>query len=715
MKFDFATIDVNKGNAVLKEAAFSVDVEDFPLLLEFIRKHIYKNPIRTIVQEIIANANDAMREVGKAHNPIEIQLPTKLDPTCYIKDFGPSITPERMHSVYIKYCKSTKRGTNDFNGGFGIGAKTPWAYRDSFGIMTVTEQAHFEDRENCHVLRSYVAYIDESRCGRLAMVEEKVTDEPQGTTIAIPCNKGDESQFEQWLVHLTRFWEILGRPRPTVHGDRSFSWPEIDVKWQGENWFVTKKIDSYSRSEENQPLILLDGVPYPLSISDIDFNRFPLPQKYQDILSHPIRLVFETGELMPALNRENIDYSESAQKVIVERLIEAATKIEEMISQQVADAPNLWEAKILVNEICSDFMFRYAIWKEIEVNADALNLMGYNIGQYTYGRPRFSGRLSTSKPRSITCSNKTMLILDDNPDITVRPSRTRIHTIFNENPKIQTVVVFRVPGLAPDVSDEAKKRRVLLEEKEHFSMLGMRKISEFAKYKIHREKSQIVRVYKYSPYGKYPWQGFDNFDPYKNDGYWVVLNNRKPVVEDLGTLNDDLFSDLLQGLGITGTIWGVPQRFANALKKSGLVSIDELRKQEIDKLKNDLDLRFCGESGFANLMSRRWSAIDQYIRQGKIESLISSDSTLLKYFKFSQELEPKSARSHQLAVKVNELCMQVSEIGKNTEIVTLERLSNEFVQQYPLFKAMDRLSTVSPEHLAAYINMCDSGNQQKKG
>jgi hypothetical protein len=136
-----------KGKLVTSE----VGISDAAMMIEHMVTTIYKNKKRAVVQEIASNARDAHREVGTPALPIIIKIPSRMDTTFEIRDFGLGISPDRMQDVFINMGNSTKRGDNKQTGGFGIGSKTPWAYTDVFNIRTICN----EDGEL--VLRQYAA------------------------------------------------------------------------------------------------------------------------------------------------------------------------------------------------------------------------------------------------------------------------------------------------------------------------------------------------------------------------------------------------------------------------------------------------------------------------------------------------------------------------------------------------------------------------------
>ena len=116
---------------------FGIKQADMGLVLEILRSKMYKNPIGAICREVASNSRDANRE-AENNVPIEISINdsplSASDVTISFKDAGPGISPERMADVFVNYGSSTKRDSDQFTGGFGLGAKTPFSYTDNFSI-----------------------------------------------------------------------------------------------------------------------------------------------------------------------------------------------------------------------------------------------------------------------------------------------------------------------------------------------------------------------------------------------------------------------------------------------------------------------------------------------------------------------------------------------------------------------------------------------------
>ena len=124
---------------------FSVDTND-TMVIKLLRDKMYKNKIGAVAREISSKSRDANREAGRGNTPIiisvegETNLLSADSSSISFQDNGVGISPERMDNIFLKYGGSTKRESDKFTGGFGIGAKTPFAYTDNFFISTIVEE-----------------------------------------------------------------------------------------------------------------------------------------------------------------------------------------------------------------------------------------------------------------------------------------------------------------------------------------------------------------------------------------------------------------------------------------------------------------------------------------------------------------------------------------------------------------------------------------------
>lgn len=283
----------------------SFGVKDPALIFDMLCSKLYKNPIRTMVQEYMCNARDAHREIG-SNEPIEVTLPTALSECLVIRDYGPGISPERMENVFIFLGESTKRSDDLQTGGFGIGAKIGWAYTESFTIVSITG----------NVRREYLAFLGDGGIGKLVLVSESITDQRQGVAIQIKIKKNDFHKVEEAVNRACYFWPV----QPIVHNRSESYTPYGKIHDENDLVFVSIPGNVYA---DRSVVAVVDGIIY--LVSDIHTYIPELVIKYGQN-KMPV-LFFQTGDVDLAVNRESVRWTK--------RTIEAAkfvfnTYIEEL-------------------------------------------------------------------------------------------------------------------------------------------------------------------------------------------------------------------------------------------------------------------------------------------------------------------------------------------------------------------------------------------------
>ena len=354
MKLAVHKPSMQMGKLLFKEA-FSIG--DEAMVIEVIRDKMYSVPIRTICQEVSSNGRDAHRELGNADVPLEIHLPTLLDMRFWVRDFGIGVDPERMANVFIKYGKSTKRDSDNQTGGFGLGAKSPFSYQDTFQIET-----YIPGDDGLIYLRRYVAIIEESRIGALYEVSEQpeVTDEPRGTKIILACKPDEESYFASWLEKVTRYWDV--RPN-VIGGEGDFKWEVDETFFEGDRWAALKY---------GSRCAIVDGIPYPLDATLIKMG-LDKDDPIRILFDLAFRLEFDTGEVGVAANREALEYRGVTLPAIHARMQSMVDGMRDAAMSAISIAPTLWEANrslLDLPEVARKLVAKDATWKGHRVTGE---------------------------------------------------------------------------------------------------------------------------------------------------------------------------------------------------------------------------------------------------------------------------------------------------------------------------------------------------------
>ena len=112
----------------------TIDAEDMRYVASLLRNN-YSNPTLAVVREISANALDANMEANVTRK-VEVAVPSRLNPTFSVRDFGGGLSQDEVFNLYSKYGKSTKRNSNNYIGAFGIGKFAPLSYGNNFTCVS---------------------------------------------------------------------------------------------------------------------------------------------------------------------------------------------------------------------------------------------------------------------------------------------------------------------------------------------------------------------------------------------------------------------------------------------------------------------------------------------------------------------------------------------------------------------------------------------------
>jgi len=210
--------------------------------------NLYEHKVRTPVQEVISNARDAHREVGKPDHTFDIKV---TDTEFIVRDYGSGINPEKAENIFCSIGESTKTGDNNQTGGFGIGAKSPLAYTKQFEMYSYVKgtQYHYVIAKNGEMLD-------------MNLVSTSSTKLKDGTKVIIPIIKStdlwgrkqsDKQKFIDSVVRCCYFWEN----RPNFNHDIE---PIEVFRLKGNTNY-----GFYNAKHIKGDLAVIDGIPYNLS------------------------------------------------------------------------------------------------------------------------------------------------------------------------------------------------------------------------------------------------------------------------------------------------------------------------------------------------------------------------------------------------------------------------------------------------------------------
>lgn len=421
------------GTDVPVNIGISADPEDQQMILNVLTNTLYTDKVTAVLREYGCNAFDANVEAGRGHQPIEVRLPNRLDPTVAIRDFGYGMTEQQILQVFIMLGRSTKRNSNAYTGMLGIGSKAGFAYGDLFVVTSY-----------CNGTKTVYNCFRDRDCPKLAKMDEGPTDSPDGIEVKVPVRSGDMLEFVTKAERVFRYFKV----RPIIQGAK-FDWQAIDkAEFEGKGWRYTGS---------GQSVAVMGNVGY-----DLNANAMGgVAPRINTLLQLGVELYFDIGDLEVAANREGLQYRDHTKKSINARLDEMATEITKVFTNRIALAPTLWDAHRMYGDnfekmgsnqygvrTLKEVINNHIIWNGIKIttgrfdirNKEALpGVRMKEVSKSTYYAKKYQ---LSDNPEYVYASEKTQLCIND-LDSKANNSPSRYGGFFEHDTKgMERLVIF---------------------------------------------------------------------------------------------------------------------------------------------------------------------------------------------------------------------------------------------------------------------------------
>jgi hypothetical protein len=686
----------------LDEQYFSI--QDQGMIFDILRNKMYSDPISAICREVSCNARDAHREVGTPDKPIQISLPNSVDPFLKIKDFGPGISPDRISNIFIKYAASTKRNDNVQTGGFGLGAKTPFSYSDSFNIVTVVDNIKY----------NYVCFIDDTKIGKISLLSQESVSEPNGTEIVVPIKKYDYELFSQAVNNCTHHWSV----KPIIKGNDSFSYKEKNILLEATNWQLLTS-SSYKEFKA-----IVDEIEYSIPLNTLKtFNQSSLI----DSFIGDIYLKFGVGELSLSANREQIYFDPTTKQKINSAIDSLKEDIVNLIKLEVSSSKNLWEANIIYQKfIVRNFVrnfrnvtcFPNFSWNGFKLNEQPIVRLECPVSYFTRGG-RYS-RYSAPNPNKISMSNSNNLnfienstLMINNLDRDITPKQLKKY--FESNPTVKSVQLIRPH------TNNGKVTLDYLNANFHLNQFNPKLVSDYVSVSNRSNKSSSSRliIYKY----------FASSSESINIGFKQVAsnlveqdtnkkiicklnksyNNEKEVrIKEKFIPNNFIRKFLLSNPEYT--LYGVDSNIPESKIDDYFADAETLEEVIESKVFEDESLDF----NLINYACRNINKISTNLisnRLNFIQKINDSNSLYLQKINLNQKLYDLAYnKSHLLDLYylvADSDALNADEFIKNNPEYDINSINEKVYQKYPLLKHIDNHHSSVFDYIVQYINLID--------
>ena len=388
-----------QASGIQASGTFGVKAENLSWLFQILRNNLYSDKPLAVIREYFANATDAHVAAGTPNRPVAVTMPTDMEPTLVIRDFGFGLDQEGIFNVFASYGASTKRDSNDAIGGFGIGSKSAFCYVQSFTIIS-----YFNG-----TMSMYHAYIDETNIGKVDLVGKPTpTEEENGIEIRIEVKTEDISTFVSTARKLFRHVEV----KPIIRGNHELAkyldeYQDGEVFLSGTDWTIT-----HSQYGRREAFCIMGGLRYPLQIDKLSEECYLW---LNSLNSKEFFIKCPIGSIKVSSSREALDYEVDTIKYLTQAVLKAKAEVTKTISDKLENCKTLWEARILTKtlrgsfgNIRIDFMWQGQKIDQFNVSKEVM-LLAYNTRERSM---RTNGKESWLKLESLESSKGTVIFVD---------------------------------------------------------------------------------------------------------------------------------------------------------------------------------------------------------------------------------------------------------------------------------------------------------------
>jgi hypothetical protein len=342
-------------------------VQDASFLM-MLSTNLYSNQQLACIRETLCNGWDAHIEAGTTDTPLKVTITEHLE--LVIEDSGLGIPEDLFEQIYGTFGGSTKRTNKSVTGGFGLGCKSPWAYTDSFRVIS-------ENQGKKVVYNLVRASVEADGLPAITRVMETTT-ERTGLTVRFQLRQQDVERMALYIRAVT------------MHGDMNvlFSRPGMP-ETQLATMNLSTEVGSYSVADDwyfqymgqHQLFVRYGAVIYPML-------QTPGTQKAVDLLKQFMELVgfrkmvvqAAPGTLALTPNREALSSSKMTEDGITDLCVALVARIEDDLIQQIPGSIMKAVAKLSTGESFYTGLDQYASSSEAIEPLSVRRYLGSQLG-----------------------------------------------------------------------------------------------------------------------------------------------------------------------------------------------------------------------------------------------------------------------------------------------------------------------------------------------
>ena len=323
----------------IEENKVGIDKENINFITQLLTSNLYSDPLSSFFRETVSNAYDAHVEAGTLDMPIVIIIDDKGNDNydITIRDYGTGISPERFDQIYKFIGSSTKRNTNSFIGGFGIGKFSALSCADMASV-----NSYYNGKEYKYAMYKNDGGINIDRLGVFP------TEEHNGVEISIHGHFDDDA-FKPALLGISLFKniEIVFNQKSTPSSYDSYYYASSTALnrmitsfnsrevYEYDSFFVLDNLNSlFSYSYRCHSKLALGRVLYPTK-KEIDSRAYPLLEANASTAVVIPKL--EIGKVNVTPNREELIFTEKTNNYLTEVYTKVEKELATLFSNMTKD------------------------------------------------------------------------------------------------------------------------------------------------------------------------------------------------------------------------------------------------------------------------------------------------------------------------------------------------------------------------------------------
>lgn len=608
---------------------------------------LYSDKISSIVRENLTNAWDSHIEAGKKEEPIEIHLPTALDPQFKIKDNGIGMSHEFMTTKYTMVGFSTKDQDNISAGKWGFGRISPLSYVDSYNVVSR------HDGTKWH----YIVFKNDEGAPEVKPVYCEPTDECNGVEVSFPVNPRDSRAFEHAARYYFRGLEVT--PKVNI---KSFRFEPLTYSFESDLYAV--------KSGTGQTEIKMGCVIYPLDFSS-------LSEKAKSISNINLLVDVPIGSVEVTASREDLSYNKKTIEFLNQRFEKIADTILEDYAKEINKA-GLIKAKMLYFQSRLNYRLKKELLNKIKIEHGVYD---FPVGMKGYRIPEYDLRRYKTRPQSVVTTKETSF---SNLDIAILIEKSFDDKDSKKDKRVWDTIKHNYSDKNLDIlvlkhDDPSKTKEVLqfLEDARDFDVKLVSELDPPPKVtKVSR--GSTVKTYKVNEYGTL------------EDASVVPDKDTLYLKREHGIMVDAFWDEriynsklkTLRSLGFDKEIYVVNKTHWPKFKHSKL-----LTREVFDLYKKDI----------------------MEVARYNYCTLNYNEKIIAKVSPFIKEMTGRYKTVNYKGLNVVECSRLCENLGWKPNYILFKDVVNEYFMKYPFLKYID--DRIPEEELKKLLNLIDGENK----